>query len=359
MYKSEKFRFLTTVVGDDKYTVPIYEAAARSKCVPLLKTMFSSHCRNDCKFCAFRAERRARRENWQPEELAKVTMHVQKKGWIRGLFLSSSVHGDPDKVVENELETVRILRSKGFSSYIHLRLMPGVSTELIKQAAEISDRIGINIEFPRAEHYNDMKIFLDFRQDIIKRLKIVSREVEKAQKNGKCRAGLDSQMVVGASNETDKDILKVSDWLYHRLKARRVYYSSFRPVSNTPLEKQPAENRWREYRLYQSSFLIQKYKFHSKDFVLDSNNKLPLNVDPKVLIAKRLELHVDINTAEFNEIIKVPGIGIDTANKIIFERNSGTNFKKLDQLKNLGVILKRALPFIKIPTEQKTLYQFI
>ena len=358
MYKSEKFHFLTTVVGDDKYTVPIYEAAARNKCVPLLKTMFSSYCRNDCKFCAFRAERRTRRENWQPEELVNVTIHAQKKGWIKGLFLSSSVHGDPDKVVENELETVRILRSRGFSSYVHLRLMPGVSTELIRQAAEISDRIGINIEFPRAEHYNDMKIFLDFKQDIIKRLRIVSREVEKAQKNGKCKAGLDSQMVVGASNETDKDILKASDWLYHKLKARRVYYSSFHPISNTPLEKQLPENRWREYRLYQSSFLIQKYNFHSKNFVLDSNNKLPLNTDPKILIAKKLELCVDVNGAEFDELIKVPGIGIETANKIIFERNSGTNFKNLDQLKKLGVIVKRALPFIKIPTGQKTLNQF-
>jgi predicted DNA-binding helix-hairpin-helix protein len=358
MYKSDKFRFLTTVVGDEKYTVPIYEAAARNKCVPLMKTMFSSHCRNNCKFCAFRSGRRTRRESWQPEELAKVALHVQKKGWIRGLFLSSSVHGDPDKVVESELKTVRILRSKGFTSYVHLRMMPGVSTELIKQAAEISDRIGINIEFPRAEHYNDMKIFLDFRQDIIKRLRIISREVENAQKNGKCKAGLDSQMVVGASNETDKDILKVSDWLYHKLKARRVYYSSFHPVHDTPLEKQPAENRWREYRLYQSSFLIQKYNFHSKDFVLDSNDKLHLSVDPKVLIAKQLELFVDISTAGFNELIRVPGIGIDTANKIIFERNSGTRFKNLDQLKKLGVIVKRALPFIKIPTGQKTLTQF-
>jgi predicted DNA-binding helix-hairpin-helix protein len=320
--------------------------------------MFSSHCRNDCKFCAFRAERRTRRESWQPEELAKVTIHVQKKGWIRGLFLSSSVHGDPDKVVESELETVRILRSKGFTSYVHLRLMPGVSTELIKHATEISDRVGINIEFPRAEHYNDMKIFLDFRQDIVRRLKIVSREVERAQKNGNCKAGLDSQMVIGASNETDKDILKVSDWLYHRLKARRVYYSSFHPIQNTPLEKQPAENRWREYRLYQSSFLIQKYNFHSKDFVLDSSDKLPLNIDPKVLIAKKLELHVDVNTVKFGELIKVPGIGVDTAKKIICERNAGIKFKNLGQLKKTGVILKRALPFIKNPTGQKTLSQF-
>ena len=300
-----------------------------------------------------------RRDNWQPDELAKVTIHLQKKGRIKGLFLSSSVHGDPDKVVESELEVVKILRSKGFNSYVHLRLMPGVSSDLIKQAAEISDRIGINIEFPRAEHYNDMKIFLDFRQDIVKRLRIVSREVEKAQKDGKCKAGIDSQMVVGASNETDKDILKVSDWLYHKLKARRVYYSSFHPISNTPLEKQPAENRWREYRLYQSSFLIQKYNFHSKNFVLDSNDKLFLNIDPKVLIAKNLELFVDINTAEFNELIKVPGIGIGTANKIISERNSGIKFKDLDQLKKCGVIVKRALPFIKVPTGQKTLNQFI
>jgi len=115
--------------------------------------------------------------------------------------------------------------------------MPGTDRELIKQSVELADRVGINIEFPTPSHYDDMKLFLDFRQDLTRRLRWLSHEITKAQKEGKCKAGLDSQMVVGASDETDREILQVSDWFYHRLKARRVYYSSFEPIKGTPLEK--------------------------------------------------------------------------------------------------------------------------
>ena len=258
-YKREKWSHLVVNSGLDKYTVPIFHACGKSKKIPLLKTLMSSYCQNNCKFCAFRCERKMKREKWEPEELAKISSKLWKEKIIQGLFLSSSVEKDSDFVVEKELETIRLLRKTGFTAYVHLRVMPGTSKELIKQAVEFTDRIGINIEFPKQEYYNDMKIFLNFKQDIIKRLKWISKEVEKAQKDGKCKAGLDTQMMVGTSNETDKEILGVSEWLYNKLKARRVYFSAFEPIKNTPLENQKPENRWREYRLYQSSFLIQKY----------------------------------------------------------------------------------------------------
>lgn len=359
MPKRDKWHFLTTQVGYDKYRVPIYEAAARNKCVPLLKTLMSNSCSNNCKFCAFRAERRTRRERWKPEELAKVTMKVWKENKIRGLFLSSSVERDPDEAVRQEIETIRILRNIGFTAYTHCRIMPGVDIDLIKQSVQLADRVGINIEFPRAEHYDDMKIHLDFRQDVIKRLKFLGREVIKAQKDGRCRAGLDSQMIVGASNETDKEILKVADWLYNELKARRVYFSSFEPIERTPLENKPAENKWREHRLYQSSFLIQKYGFREGDFILDDSNMLPLNCDPKFLFAKKYELHVDVNAATFNDLIKVPGIGLKTAERIIVARNAGTKLKNEKDLKKIGVVVQRALPFVKVGSVQKTLNEWI
>jgi predicted DNA-binding helix-hairpin-helix protein len=347
MLKRDKWHFLTTQVGYDRYTVPIFEAAARNKCVPLLKTLMSSYCMNNCKFCAFRAERNTRRERWMPEELARVAMKVWKDGRIRGLFLSSSVEKDPSAAVEKEIETVRILRNKGFTAYVHLRLMPGVDIDLIKQSVQIADRVGINIEFPRAEHYDDMKIFLDFRQDLIKRIKTLAHEVVKAQKQGKCKAGLDTQMVVGASNETDKQILQVADWLYHRLKTRRVYFSAFEPIKNTPLENKAAENRWREYRLYQCSFLLQKYNYHAKDFVLNDFDNLPVNQDPKILIAKQNELRVDVNDADYVQLIKVPGIGPQTAKNILKNRP----IKNFQQLKQLGV-LNRALQFLDLKKEK-------
>lgn len=196
------------------------------------------------------------------------------------------------------------------------------------------------------EYYNDMKIFLDFKQDIIRRLKWISREVSKAQKNGKCKAGFDSQMIVGASNEIDKEILEISEWLYNKLNARRVYYSAFEAIKNTPLENKKSESKWREYRLYQCSFLIQKYKFLAKDFVLD-DGMLDLEQDPKTAIAIKNELLVDISNASFKDLIKVPGIGIKTAKAVTENRP----VKNLDQIREFGV-MKRALPFIIIPRRQ-------
>lgn len=354
--RRDKWKILTTQVDYDKYTVPIYDSVGRSKCIPLLKTLMSSFCTNNCKFCAFRCGRKTRRERWEPEELAKVTLKLWKERKIQGLFLSSSVERDPDLAVEKQIETVRILRKLGFSAYCHLRLMPSVNRELIKQSVELADRVGINIEFPRAEYYNDMKIFLNFRQDIIKRMKFLSREVKKAQEEGKCKAGLDSQMIVGAVNETDKEILQISEWLYSKLKVRRVYFSAFEPIKNTPLENQKPEKKWREYRLYQSSFLIQRYGFKAEDFVLNEFENLLPNQDPKFLVAKKSALFVDVNNAKFRELIRVPGIGIETAKKIISLRNSGVRLSSEKKLKEVGVILKRAVPFLKISSLRKLTY---
>jgi predicted DNA-binding helix-hairpin-helix protein len=312
----------------------------------------SSKCQNDCKFCAFRAERRTVRENWQPEQLARVTMKVWRSGRIRGLFLSSSVENDADQTVEKEIETTELLRKQGFNAYVHLRLMPSVSRELIKRSVEIADRVGINIEFPSREHYNDMKIFLDFRQDLIKRIKWLAKEIKKVKGQEKCKAGLDSQMVVGASDETDKEILQISDWLYHKLKARRVYYSAFDPIANTPLENKKATDRWREYRLYQCSFLLHKYGYHSKEFVFE-DEMLPVRQDPKFSIARQKELRVDPNAASFDELIKIPGVGLETAEKILQNRP----IKDFKQLHKLGV-LKRAVTFLDVKKEIQTNLKF-
>lgn len=358
LLKRKKYHFLSVAAGHDKVRVPIFEAAGRGCKIPLLKTLMSSYCQNDCKFCPFRAERRTGRERWQPEQLANVTMKVWKQHRIRGIFLSSCIDRDPNKMVEEQIETVRLLRNRGFTGYVHLRIMPGASYDLIREAVQLADRVGINIEFPSAEHYNDMKIFLDFKQDIMKRIRLLAREIKKAQEHGTCKAGLDSQMVVGASNETDKEILDTVGLLYNKLDASRVYFSAFSPVNHTPLENRPAENRWREYRLYQSSFLVQKYGFKKKDFILDSNDMLNLKYDPKFLFAAKNEISININSADFDDLIKVPGIGIETANRILESRGLGARFNSIKELKNVGVILKRAAPFIEINSRQTRLSHF-
>jgi len=346
VFKREKWFNLTVSCGHDKHTVPIFNSCAGSRKVPLLKTLVSSFCKNDCKFCALRCERRTKRDRWEPVELAKIAYKLWKMRKIEGVFLSSSVERDPDSVVEKEIQTIEILRRMGFTDYVHLRMMPGTSRELIKKACEISDRIGINLELPNKDHYEDMKLYLSFKQDIIRRLRWISGEV----KAGKCKSGLDSQIIVGASDETDSQIISVSDKLFHKLNAQRIYYSKFEPIKNTPLENKPPENPWREYRLYQSSFLIRDYDFHFKDFIFDENDFLDLKSDPKFSIAKEKELMVDINNANFKELIKIPGIGLKTAKNIIDKRP----FRNISVLKSAGVILKKALPFIEINNQHQT-----
>lgn len=344
MFKRQKWFNLTLSCGYDRHTIPIFRACAGSRTVPLFKTLLSSYCRNDCKFCGLRCERRTVRDRWKPIEFAKIVYKLWKMRKIEGVFLSSSVERDPDFTVERQIQAIELLRGMGFEDYVHMRVMPGTSRELIKRAAELSDRIGINIELPNKEHYEDMKLYLTFVQDVVRRLRWISKEVKKLQKEGKCKAGLNSQMVVGASDETDKEIIEMSDWLYHELNAQRVYYSRFDPIKNTPLENKKPENPWREYRLYQSSFLLRDYSFEADDFVFDENDRLNLKQDPKFLIAKKEEIIVDVNNAEFQELIKAPGIGLKTAQKIIENRP----IKNISLLKSLGVILKRASPFIEI-----------
>lgn len=345
MFKRRKWFNLTVQCDYEKHTIPIFRASCGgNRTVPLFKTLLSSKCRNNCKFCGLRCERRVSRDSWKPDEFAKIAMKLWKMRKIKGVFLSSSVERDPNYTVEKQIQAIDTLRRMGFKEYVHLRIMPGTNRELIKRAAELSDRIGINIELPSKEHYEDMKLYLNFVQDIIRRLKWISKEVQKLQKQGKCQAGLNSQMVVGASDETDKEIIKISGWIYQKLKARRVYYSRFKPVKNTPLENKEPENPWREYRLYQASFLLRDYSFKNRDFVFNDDDRLDLKEDPKFSIAKENDLVVNINNAEFGELIKVPGIGLKTAQKIINVRP----IKNVDTLKSTGVILKRATPFIEI-----------
>jgi predicted DNA-binding helix-hairpin-helix protein len=351
MFKRQKWFNLTIPCGHEKHTVPIFRASAgRCKTVPLFKTLLSNKCSNNCKFCQLRCERRITRDSWKPDEFAKVGYKLWKMRKIEGVFLSSSVERDPNFTVERQIQAIELLRRMGFTSYVHLRLMPSVSRDLIKRAVEITDRVGINIELPSKEHYEDMKLYLAFKQDIIRRLRWLSEEVEKAQNEGKCKGGLNSQMIIGASDETDEEIIKISGWLYQKLKARRVYYSRFEPIKNTPLEDKEPETPWREYRLYQASFLLRDYGFKNRDFVLDDNNRLDLREDPKFSIAKENELLVDVNSAEFGELIKVPGIGLKTAKKIISIRP----IKDISVLKSVGVITKRAMPFIEIDNLHQT-----
>ena len=367
--RRDKWYFLTLGAKWDRAVVPIYEAAARGKCVPLLKTLLTSHCKNDCKYCAFRAERKCLRTAWNPQKLAEITMHLWSQGKIRGLFLSSSVAKDPDHVTEKQLEVLNNLRSMGYSGYIHLRIMPGTSRHYIKEAVRLADRVGVNLEAPNSDIFDELCPDKGgFKEAILKRLDWIIEEVislkrkgeVKGRKFGFSRAGIDTQLIVGAVEDNDLQHIRTTEWLYKKLGLRRVYYSGFEPIPQTPLEKRPTCPPWREYRLYQASFLIRDYGITSKELetILNDKGFLP-NMDPKRVLAKiNPEIFpVDLNTASFHEIVRIPHIGPTTAKKILEARKTKSIKYSSDLEKILGPHLTRkVLQYVEV--KDKSLIQF-
>jgi len=366
--RRDKWYFLTLGARWDRAVVPIYEAAARGKCVPLLKTLLTSYCKNECAYCAFRASRKCLRTSWEPERLAKVTIYLWNQGKIRGLFLSSSVANDPDYISERQLEVLSLLRRMGYDGYIHLRIMPGTNRYYIREAAKLADRIGINIEAPSEDLFTELCPDKGgFKEDILKRLEWITEEIKSLRGErqllgfGYGRAGIDTQIIVGATEDNDLQHVKVTEWLYRKMGLRRVYYSGFEPINQTPLESRPPCPPWREYRLYQASFLIRDYGISAKELeqIMDDQGFLP-NVDPKVALAK---IHpeifpIDLNTASFREIIRIPHIGPITARKIIEYRK----IKPIRYLSDLEKILgssltRKVLRYVNIKDKRLTHFQ--
>jgi len=329
--RSRKWR-LISLCRWDRASAPIYEASSRGGGIPLLKTLLTNHCVNECRYCGVRAGSLGG-ERWRPDKLALVAYTLWKDGLIKGVFLSSAMEGDPDDVVERELMVVEELRSMGYTGYVHLRLMPGVSRSLIREAIKLVDRVGVNLEAPRSDIFSEICPDKgDFEQDVFRRLEWM---VEEARRGG-LRCGVDTQFVVGAVEDDDLSYLKMVEDLYRDLGLRRVYFSGFEPVPGTPLEKRPPCRPSREYRLYQASFLIRDYGFTSNQLseILDDNGMLP-NMDPKLAYARRhRELFpVNLNECSYMELLKVPHVGPSTAKKIIAyrSRRSFKTFRDVEQ----------------------------
>ncbi len=367
--KNSKWRFLNVGARWDRSTVPIYEATSRGQHIPLLKTLLTSHCTNDCKYCAFRQGRKCERKSWKEDELAEITMHLWKEGQIKGFFLSSSVLKDPDSVTEKQLNTLRILRGLGYTGYVHLRLMPGIDRHYIREAVELADRVGVNLEAPTGGLFEDLCPNKGgYSEAVQKRLEWVVDETRRVEslkaeaKFGFGRAGVDTQMIVGAVGETDWQHIKTTAWLYKKLNLKRVYYSRFEPVEQTPLEDRSPCPPYRECRLYQCSYLIRDYGFELEDIaqIVDDRGFLP-DADPKMVFAmKNIDLFpVDLNEAAEHEIMRIPQVGPLTAKKIV-EARKDTKIKYLSDLeKLLGASSARAIaPYIDLK-DGPTLTKFL
>lgn len=314
--------------------------------VLLLKVLMSNVCENDCYYCAFRSSRNFKRTGFTPEELARFFMELRRKGLVQGLFLSSGISGNPRITMGKMLACLEILRYRyRFPGYVHLKILPGADLGSIERAVKLASRVSINIEAPSDSHLKKIAKNKNFHKDILERMKWMKRVIERENP----KVSQTTQFVVGASEEKDKEILETAGKLYKDFNMGRVYYSAFQPIQDTPLEGKPPTLLLREHRLYQTDFLFRRYGFSLDEIPFDENNNLSLDEDPKLIWAR---LHpdyfpIDPNTASKEELLRIPGIGPITALKLIRERRRG-RIRYVEDLISLGVLWKRAIPFLSI-----------
>jgi predicted DNA-binding helix-hairpin-helix protein len=271
------------------------------------------------------------------------------RNYVEGLFLSSGVAGNADAVMGKMLETVRLIREQHkFQGYIHLKVLPGVNRDLVKQASKLADRLSINVEAPNKSRFSELTSTKNYKTDVLRRIMWL--------KKLNLPAGFTTQYVVGAAGESDKELINMSAWLYEKAELRRAYYSAFIPVKKTPLEKGKPTPLVRENMLYRVDWLMRKYDYAKKEVfhTLNENGNLSLKKDPKTVIAEKTLGIVDLSNASYDRILRIPGIGVRNAKRIVSLRRSGISINSLKELKAMGSAYKRALPFVKIGGEAQS-----
>lgn len=317
--------------------------SADGRCISLLKILLTNSCVYDCKYCINRKSNNIKRAIFTSEEIASLTINFYKRNYIEGLFLSSAVIKDPNYTMELIIDAISLLRNKyHFNGYIHAKTIPGCSETLIKKLGVLVDRMSINKELPTD---NSLKLLAPIKEK--NKIYSAMNYINKNRSSHFAPAGQSTQMVIGASNESDLDIMNISEFMYNNFKLKRVFYSAYIPVNkDKDLPSLIVPPLKRENRLYQADWLLRYYNFKVKD-ILDINNpNFNLMLDPKAEWALR---HIDefpkeINKCSYYELLKIPGIGVTTAKRIISSRK---HFKlTFNDLKNMNVVLKRAKYFI-------------
>lgn len=325
----------------------IYPAALPDgKTVRLLKILMTNACSNDCLYCATRCGRAFKRTSFSPDELAGMFMDLYSRRMVTGLFLSSAISSGARATMERMIKAVEILRLRmGFRGYVHLKILPGAGFDYVERAVQLATRVSVNLEAPSGERLQRISKGKNF-DDLLLRMKWVK---SLASNSRRLTAGQTTQFVVGAADESDKEILKLTDRLYGDLDLSRVYYSAFQPVMNTPLEDHPATPPMREHRLYQVDFLLRKYGFTFDELVFQKDGNLPLDLDPKMVwaLGHPERFPIEINKASRQDLLRVPGIGPKSASRILSARLKG-KLHNIQELKAMRVLVKRAAPFILI-----------
>ena len=376
--------------------------AADGRCISLLKILFTNNCVYDCEYCVNRRTSDVQRASFEPKELALLTMEFYRRNYIEGLFLSSAVEVSPDYTAERILNCIRLLRVEyGFAGYIHAKIIPGVSPEILHEIGLVADRLSINIELPTKESLSLLapqkkpkNIFTPMKQitqtlterrqlkgpgTMFKNQDIYStgnlryldpegenvtpgdgslldltgrplavNEPRKKYKEKFAPAGQTTQMIIGASPESDRQIVKTSEDLYRSFKMKRVYFSAYIPVTNSPLLPTPftAPPLAREHRLYQADWLLRFYGFTADEILDEKTPFLDLELDPKISWALRniQKFPMEINKVSLEELLRIPGVGTQSALRIVRQRKMSA--VQFDDLKKIGVVVKRAKYFL-------------
>ncbi len=330
--------------------------SADGRCVTLLKVLMSNACIYDCKYCVNRRSNDTRRASFTPRELAELTIGFYRRNYIEGLFLSSGVLRDPDYTTEQMIRALRLLREEyRFNGYIHAKAIPGTSPELIYQLGLLADRLSVNVELP-SEAGLRLLAPEKHRADIFRpMLQIRERHAESKAELVKYRhaprfapAGQSTQMIVGATGDSDRHILHLTESLYERYRLKRVFFSAYVPVTEHALlpSRDTKPPLLREHRLYQADWLLRFYGFRAEELLDEQQPDFDPLLDPKCNWALRhMEYFpVEVMTADYEMLLRVPGIGVTGARRIVSARR--VSHLSFADLKKMGIVLKRAQFFI-------------
>jgi len=337
--------------------------SADGRCVTLLKVLMTNCCAYDCKYCVNRRSNDTRRAAFTPEELADLTINFYRRNYIEGLFLSSGVLRSPDYTTELMVRSLRILREKyRFNGYIHAKAIPGTSPELVEQLGLLADRLSVNIELPSESGLNLLAPDKTKKAILAPMRQIQNRNQQNKEELVKYRhapkfapAGQSTQLIVGATQDSDFHILRLTQGLYDRYHLKRVFYSAYVPVVEHALlpTKDVKPPLLREHRLYQADWLLRFYGFRADELLDDKHPDFDPRIDPKCCWAlNHLDFFpVEVNYADYEALLRVPGIGVTSAKRILAARRVGNI--QIEDLRKMGVVMKRAQYFLtasgKIP----------
>lgn len=326
------------------------------RCISLLKILFTNECIYDCKYCINRRSNDVPRASFTPEEVCELTIEMYRRNYIEGLFLSSGILYSPTYTMELIYQAVYLLRNKyRFQGYIHIKAIPGAEEEIIRRIGYLADRMSVNLEFPTAEGLKKLAPN-KHRKNILTPMRMIQNGIRESKdelvvyKHAPrfVSGGQSTQMMIGATPENDYQIIRVAESLYQKFDLKRVFYSAFVNVNeDKELPALPGgPPLLREHRLYQADFLMRFYQFQAEELLSEERPNFNVFLDPKADWAVRHleQFPVEVNAASYQMLLRIPGIGVKSAQRIVKARR--TAFLGFDDLKKIGVVLKRALYFI-------------